>query len=482
MLPTLLALSLSACLGNNSPPPITDPGPIDVPELEPELEPEPKVVLIELEDFVETGGSTFDDDNFNAGFQTFSNVVEGETTGGIAWNQNQDWGEYNVDFEGSATYQLEIRAAVPAEGDRNVRIYVDGYIVGSGPLTSTGDWSTYEVQSVADDLVIHSGKHVVRVESYGLEWQWNADWIRLTPIGLAPEPTDKPPVNDIPAPDVVKHLEVEGNERVYIAHLPKGYETGEKRPLVIMFHGGGGTANSGRFLSQFNTVSDKYGPVVIYPHSLETPVGPNGEEPTRLWDGFFAFDLGGFYDVEYVQAVVAEAIDLYNVDPAKIFISGNSNGGLFVAGLICNIPDLFAGAATNVATQIVPEVDLCELNPPMPIITSNGTEDETFPYEGDGGILMGIQAANEVYATRNGCDLTPILTEMADIDPDDGSTVTKVEYQNCDAELPVVHYRINNGGHHWPGANITDPVGSLNQDIDWSDIQWKFFQDIIDKQ
>lgn len=487
LLPSLLALSLSACGGDSSSPkptpsstptptPTTTPTPTSTPT--PSSTATPEVVMIELEDFVGTGGTTFDNDDFFAGFQAFSGANES----GINWNQNQDWGEYQVNFAGSATYQLEIRAGVPVGEDRNVRVYIDGYIAGEGALTSTGSFSTLDVQNVADNLVIYSGERTVRVESFGAEWQWNGDWIRLTPVGPAPDPTVKPPVNDIPEPDIVQRLNVEGNDRVYIAHLPKGYETGEPRPLVMMFHGGGGSANGARSLTQFNDISDQYGPIVIYPHGMETLLVPDGQPPQRLWDGFFERNLGDFYDVEFVQAVIAEAIDQYNVDPEKIFISGNSNGGLFVAGLICHLPDLFAGAAVNIATQIFPEVAACSLNPPMPIITSNGTLDLTFPYSVDRDVTMSIPAANEVYASRNGCDLNPASSDVTDIAPLDGSTVTKIEFQNCDAGFPFVHYRINGGGHHWPGADINNPVGSLNQDIDWSELQWMFFQNIIDGQ
>ncbi|WP_370977921.1 carbohydrate-binding protein [Agaribacterium sp. ZY112] len=427
--------------------------------------------MIELEEFETTGGLNFDDDNFYAGFQAFNN----NNFGGINWNQNQDWGEYQVTFPEDATYRLELRAAVPDADNKNIRIYVDGYIIGSASLESTGDWNSYEVQLVSDELEIYAGERTVRIESYGSEWQWNADWVQFTAIGPTTGEGPQSGPTDIPNHDKVVHLSIEGNERVYLAHLPEGYDSGEKRPLVLMFHGANSTANGARANTQLNQISDEYGPVVIYPHSLAAPDG------TRYWHGFLGIEPTDFHDVAYVEAIVEQAIDLYNVDENKIFITGNSNGGFFVSSLTCQVPELFAGAAINIAPQLRPEVDACPLTEKMPMIHSMGTIDDTFAYTGDDVRMSAIETST-YYAAHNGCDLTPVETELEDINTADTSTVTKVEYQNCDEGFPVVHYRINDGGHYWPGSAPDSVTPSLNQDINWSELQWQFFQDIIDMQ
>ncbi|MEO1513344.1 MAG: poly(3-hydroxybutyrate) depolymerase-like protein, partial [Planctomycetota bacterium] len=49
----------------------------------------------------------------------------------------------------------------------------------------------------------------------------------------------------------------------------------------------------------------------------------------------------------------------------------------------------------------------------------------------------------------------------------DGSTVVRRAYQDCDA--PLIHYIIEGGGHTWPGASPSGLgrriVGETNQDI-----------------
>ena len=58
----------------------------------------------------------------------------------------------------------------------------------------------------------------------------------------------------------------------------------------------------------------------------------------------------------------------------------------------------------------------------------------------------------------------------------DGSTVTLIEYDGCKANTEVLFYRINGGGHTWPGGgSIGNAFGVQNQDINTSLEIWKFF-------
>jgi hypothetical protein len=61
---------------------------------------------------------------------------------------------------------------------------------------------------------------------------------------------------------------------------------------------------------------------------------------------------------------------------------------------------------------------------------------------------------------------------------DDNSTVTRFEYVNCDDDTEVWFYRINNGGHPWPGSAPVpgwEFLGPTNQDISASTEVWDFF-------
>jgi polyhydroxybutyrate depolymerase len=40
----------------------------------------------------------------------------------------------------------------------------------------------------------------------------------------------------------------------------------------------------------------------------------------------------------------------------------------------------------------------------------------------------------------------------------------------------VEHYRINGGGHTWPGATYSTPLGITTHTISATSLSWQFFQ------
>ena len=61
---------------------------------------------------------------------------------------------------------------------------------------------------------------------------------------------------DNSANDIDGRFTVDGITREYILHLPKNYGS-ESLPLVMVFHGGGGTADQIKDHTKFNKLADK---------------------------------------------------------------------------------------------------------------------------------------------------------------------------------------------------------------------------------
>ena len=61
---------------------------------------------------------------------------------------------------------------------------------------------------------------------------------------------------------------------------------------------------------------------------------------------------------------------------------------------------------------------------------------------------------------------------MPDLDPSNGSTVERYSYLNGDNCTEVIHYKITNGNHTWPGTIFTS--AGTNHDIDASIEAWNF--------
>lgn len=70
------------------------------------------------------------------------------------------------------------------------------------------------------------------------------------------------------------------------------------------------------------------------------------------------------------------------------------------------------------------------------------------------------------------------MTDLADNDPDDGSTATRETYTDCRDATAVVLYRVEGGGHTWPGGRqylSERVVGPVNRDVDATRVIWDFF-------
>jgi polyhydroxybutyrate depolymerase len=108
-----------------------------------------------------------------------------------------------------------------------------------------------------------------------------------------------------------------------------------------------------------------------------------------------------------------------------------------------------------------------------PIVIFLGTADPVVPYAGGKvGTNAGLSVRNtEVtaaqWAEHNGCTGKPVTTRL-------GSQVTRFTWNGCRA--PVVLYRIDGGGHTWPGATVdVSRLGLTTHQIKATDTMWKFF-------
>jgi polyhydroxybutyrate depolymerase len=79
------------------------------------------------------------------------------------------------------------------------------------------------------------------------------------------------------------------------------------------------------------------------------------------------------------------------------------------------------------------------------------------------------------------CEGTPIVTLLPDKDPDDGTRVYRIEYQSNSSNAKVVLYRIEGGGHTWPGGwQYLGKwiIGKTSNDINGCNEIWDFFKDL----
>ncbi|MEO8395312.1 MAG: PHB depolymerase family esterase, partial [Chloroflexota bacterium] len=240
-------------------------------------------------------------------------------------------------------------------------------------------------------------------------------------------------------------------ERDYLLYLPVNYTREQPIPLLLVLHGGSGTAHSMIKLTQgiFNTLADEHNFMVVYPNGFG-----------RQWnDGRFQVRGGrNIDDVGFIRELIDSLASAYAVDTQHVFVTGMSNGGHMAYRLACDLSDKIAGIASVAALMPDNLEQACTPHRPMPVLIIAGTEDTLVPYRGGtvGGQLLrrGTVASADVtlrfWAKINGCTGEPEVTDLEDRDPRDGTHIRETLYSSCDA--PTVMYTIVGGGHTWPGG------------------------------
>ena len=275
--------------------------------------------------------------------------------------------------------------------------------------------------------------------------------------------------------DYQKSINIEGVERTYLLHIPLGYDPNKKYPLVMVFHGGGGTGQQVATKTGFNTYADRDGFIVLYPNGIE-----NSWNDRR---GTTKSDKQGIDDVGFVSALIEHLTTIFPIDKNRIYASGISNGAIFSHRLACKLSSKIA--AIGVVAGEIPEaiVSSCGLSSPMSRIAIHGVADPLNPFlggetrGGGGGRILSAQATAEIWAKHNGCSLTPSKTQVTPT-VNDGTSVEKWAYPNCKKGVDVILYAVNGMGHAWPPQDpeVSRISGKTSHNIDTTKVIWAFFK------
>ncbi|HET8932572.1 MAG TPA: PHB depolymerase family esterase [Polyangiales bacterium] len=167
-----------------------------------------------------------------------------------------------------------------------------------------------------------------------------------------------------------------GMKRTFLLHVPPSYDGKKPVPLVFDLHGSGSTGPSELASSRFSAVADANGFLVV---------APNGY--MNSWNGDIAF--GAAYmmkldDVGLMKALIAYIAGLANVNRAKVYSTGLSNGAAMSNTLGCQAADTFAAIAP-VADPLDIGLATCMPAQPISVLGFHGYNDDPVPYEGGKG-------------------------------------------------------------------------------------------------
>ncbi len=258
-----------------------------------------------------------------------------------------------------------------------------------------------------------------------------------------------------------------GEPREYVLYVPPSYDRGRPTPLVISMHGAGMWPAAQMETSQWNRVADAHGFIVVYPSGLA------GGGP-RVWHANLG--EGPSRDIRFISDLIDSLQASYNIDPARIYANGLSNGGGMSFVLSCTLADRIAAVGMVAAAHLAPWRSCTEPRP-VPMIAFHGTADRFTPYRGGSSWVApapfpDIPGWTANWARRNRCEPEPIAATVA-------ADVTRLEYTNCADRAAVVLYTVKDGGHTWPGGTPLPEwfAGTTSTGVDATGEMWSFFRD-----
>lgn len=276
--------------------------------------------------------------------------------------------------------------------------------------------------------------------------------------------------------DHARTIEVGGQPRSYLVHVPPQYAAATPTPVVVAFHGGGANARNMVAFSGLNEKADRAGFIVVYPEGIG-----------RL-EQLHTFNAGNCCglaaarnvdDVGFTRQILDDLAGVANIDRRRVFATGMSNGAMMAYRVASELADRIAaiapvGGPMGTAT--------CRPSRPVPVMHFHGDADEFAPFKGgrgrgvSGTDFLSVDHSINAWVAANGCGTTPTATPLPDRE-NDGTTVRQLRYEGGRDGSEVVLVVIEGGGHTWPGREPRmRSLGTATRDISANDMMWDFFE------
>ncbi|MCU1282065.1 MAG: hypothetical protein JWM53_5611 [bacterium] len=232
--------------------------------------------------------------------------------------------------------------------------------------------------------------------------------------------------------------------RPYDFDQPAGYDAGKSYPLIVLLHGFGADGFAQDAYFGFAQLADARGVFVAHPD------GTLNAGNSRFWNATDACcdeQGSGVDDVAYLNAVVDDMEQNFNIDTKRVFFVGHSNGGFMSHRMACDAAGRVA-AIVALAGDNWQDASKCNPSAPVAVLQVHGDADMVVPYNG-AGLMPSAKQSVASWAQKNGCsgDLTDTGMTL-DLDFDLPGNETGVARYSCSAgaaELWTIH-----GGSHLP--------------------------------
>ena len=237
-----------------------------------------------------------------------------------------------------------------------------------------------------------------------------------------------------PAPANNWSMPYAGVTRTGVLHVPAACAGAQGCPLLLAFHGNGGTGQGMEQLTGLDAIADAHGFVVLYPDSA-----------SKGWNL-----QGANSDPQFMAAAVDSLAATGLVDPTQVYDTGYSEGGgMAVQTAACN-KGLIQGIAIVEENARSDQLQNCGNTTPATVIEFHGTLDTISPFNGGANGTTGVktlsaQDSAQMWAGVMGCAPAPVVN---------GNVQT---WSGCAAGSVVTFFTVVGGGHTWAGSAQNSP-------------------------
>lgn len=274
-----------------------------------------------------------------------------------------------------------------------------------------------------------------------------------TPIAAA-IPPNQPGVSE-------RRLNVQGQARTYLIHVPSGLDLSRPAPVVFVFHGFAESGLQALAYTGFDNLADTERFIAVYPN------GTGLDRNDLSWNAGSCCGYAAIENVDesaFVRSILSDLRTMANVDPRRIYVTGFANGAMLSYRLGCEMSDVFAAMAPVAGN--LSYYGPCQPEQPVSLIHIHGLGDKVIPYAGTSLPGFGEQYPPVSYGIAtwthlDGCVGPPRVSQKG--------AVTLTTYTFCRAGSAVELYTLKGFGHAWPEANLAGGISARTI--------WEFFAD-----
>jgi polyhydroxybutyrate depolymerase len=242
-------------------------------------------------------------------------------------------------------------------------------------------------------------------------------------------------------------LQQGGLERRYRIYRPASIKG--TPGLVIDLHGARTNGFLEELATRFDAQADRLQWLVAYPDGFADG-----------WEPYGCCHHPGVDDVAFIADLISRLEATDGVDPARVYVTGLSRGGMMAYRLACELSSRLAAIAPTAGNMADDNGDVrgvaCHPDRPVSVLAIHGSADSVVPLQG-GGRFAPLDEVIGRWRELNGCDSAAALTTSG--------PVTSRTWR-CRGGSEVRAMVVQGAGHTWPGTPFSslpwEPAAALD--------------------